>query len=996
MFTTGYRFRFYLNARHTMNINDPNCKIHPHTWEISLYIKKTGEGFVQFSQIEHEVGLYLSKYEGGFLNEIPPFDRIAPTMENVGEVFNEQIAEILYDISFLMESLEIGENPTRTFIVTNRTEVYNDRDLRGIREDKQIGQKQDIVENILSKVPVTQYEEPKPDAACEVAVVEEAPQKKSKNTKLLFLILSTAIVIVASIMTILWITRSGIYPWGSDSWYHLFKADFLYKQILAGNLYPLYTDVWYNGIEPLRYWAPLPHYIIAGFEFFTSGNVAWAYNVFMVFIFIFGAFGWILWGKKTGRNKLALVLALLWFFLPDNLRVLFSEGNNSRVVVDNIFPYLLLFVWGYLEKRSILRIIAIFLCMLIITFCHAMISAMVGVTIFIYVLIYGILEKKKVQAIEILIGVLLGVSAAGIWLYPALKGGLVASDAGAVLDLMKGLTYPVIDSLNPVLRLSNGSIFYFGISIFVISLAGTWLGDKKSKAGFIVTLLIFAGTARELVNVLAKIPMSQLFWMMRFTPLAMAAFFSGLLLWKKLRRGVLIIFIILIAIDCFISFTVLCHDSKMPQSIKNTLDTAINISTGRIALLDESEFGSFPNYYISNNDLNKNIGQVFGSGWQGAKTAPNLVWLNTALDKGCYPFLFDRIKELGADTIIIKRDKITDEKDFFQKALEAGYGRIKDTELCSILKLPVNYNFATTAKYEGLCIGGYSSNIALIFPQFEIGKDDTLDDYSENKLLNYKYVYLSGFKYKNKQKAEELVKKLSQEGVKFIIDLTGADSDLYSGRPSFLNVMAQPVDFYNNYPVLNMDNKNLKMAGMPKDNLNWNTLYLENLDNVKGKAEFQKQEMDFLGTKLNNNIVFIGFNLPFFALETEDSQAIGIMERAIGVRAFQTPKRELVKINIRNTSNSVSISSEKGNVVTGVANLDSFIGQSGKYEEEQNLILMDGKELKLKLIYPFFLQGIIISGIGVIGIIVLCVFIRKKNFNLNTTGKVTTKAGESL
>lgn len=98
---------------------------------------------------------------------------------------------------------------------------------------------------------------------------------------------------VASIFLYLHITSKGTYPWGSDSWYHLFKVHLLYESILSGNLYPLYTDLWYNGIQPLRYWAPLPYYILAGFEFLTGGNYAAAYNSFIIFVFLAGAAGWL-------------------------------------------------------------------------------------------------------------------------------------------------------------------------------------------------------------------------------------------------------------------------------------------------------------------------------------------------------------------------------------------------------------------------------------------------------------------------------------------------------------------------------------------------------------------------------------------------------------------------------------------------------------------------------------------------------------------------------
>ena len=48
------------------------------------------------------------------------------------------------------------------------------------------------------------------------------------------------------------------YPWSSDAWGHLIKAEYLAEQIGQGNYYPDLFPQWYNGQQMLRYYAPLP------------------------------------------------------------------------------------------------------------------------------------------------------------------------------------------------------------------------------------------------------------------------------------------------------------------------------------------------------------------------------------------------------------------------------------------------------------------------------------------------------------------------------------------------------------------------------------------------------------------------------------------------------------------------------------------------------------------------------------------------------------------
>ncbi|HHV98671.1 MAG TPA: hypothetical protein GXX36_03715 [Clostridiaceae bacterium] len=1095
MFIRKYKFKFYLNARHSINIDNRQCKVHPHTWEIVIYISKYGDSLTQFTEVENSIQKYLMKYEGELLNAVPPFDLIDPSMENIGDAIFLEIFPLVQNFGCQLEMLEISENPSRTYIVnlenaclntaqneinrmnriiqrgkfdagdtehvdklfTNKQGKFSDHvagkefekaggDIfrngpngKSEKADGNFGkanEKSDMANEGSYKSneasDEANYEKPEQvksekeedetngnvsDEAyghsCDEmtdgvhsnatgqqnayngqgqknadngqAVEDQDTNSSEKNSKCnksikpsKYVLICLAVILVASFSLIIWITKSGMHPWGSDTWGHLFKVELLADEIKSGNIYPLFSDLWYNGTQPFRYWAPLPYYLLFALRFIAGGNIILAYNIFIVFVFVAGALGWVLWGIKTGRHKLALVLALLWFILPDNLRVFFSEGNIPRIMVTTIFPYLMLGVWSYLENRNKKTLLLVFGCMFLITLCHAMISAMVGVIIFIYVFIYSCLFKKIRPSAEVLAAAVFGICMSGLWLYPALKGGMVSLNQETVIAAVKELTTPAAVSLNPILRLQGGKeLFYFGISVVAISIFGLVFGDRKSKIGFIIAMMIFACSTSELLPIVIKLPLSSLFWMWRFTPLALGVFFISLLEWKNLKKGVIAALIGIIVIDSAISFYSLAYNVNA-SSGKKEFDPAIKAATQSIAVLDISKYGSFPSYYIAFNDNNRSIGQVFGWAYQGARTAINTVWLNTALEKGWYNYLFDRCLEHGADTLIIEKGVIRDTGELLKAADTIGYKKIEETQSGIILKYPVDFTFGTKVEYKALGIGRYASNMAFIFPQFETGNSMYLDDYTGDKLLKYETVFLSGFKYRDKEKAENMVKNLSQKGVKFVIDMTGAPEDIYTSRASFLDVIAQPVEFTESYTPLDMGEEKIQTGPFPEEFERWRTLYLENLDASYGSTLFNNQSLNFLGTKSNENIVFVGLNLPYFVVETKDEQALKILEDIVGLKAYETPSRKVVKVNVEKDTDGLGIVSEEEGVVTNIAALDSFKNINGTYDEVHNLIRVEGGKLELKFVYNYFYEGLAMSIAGAL-CMVLFYFLILKN-----------------
>lgn len=114
---TYYKFKFYINARHSVTFNGRESNIHPHTWEVVVYFGSDTSDTLNFTEFEKELEKYFLNYEGKYINELDVFKDINPTMENIGKLLYNDIKKLLDNRSLYFNRVEISENPTRTYII---------------------------------------------------------------------------------------------------------------------------------------------------------------------------------------------------------------------------------------------------------------------------------------------------------------------------------------------------------------------------------------------------------------------------------------------------------------------------------------------------------------------------------------------------------------------------------------------------------------------------------------------------------------------------------------------------------------------------------------------------------------------------------------------------------------------------------------------------------------------------------------------------------------
>jgi 6-pyruvoyl tetrahydropterin synthase-like protein len=116
----GFKLKYRLNAKHSFSNDVKN--IHPHTFEISLLFEQLQpeKRIALYSSIDRIVENFLLRYQNQYLNDISPFNQLEPSIENMGDVFYEELKVIFYNEKLNLIQLEISETPLRVYLVSDR------------------------------------------------------------------------------------------------------------------------------------------------------------------------------------------------------------------------------------------------------------------------------------------------------------------------------------------------------------------------------------------------------------------------------------------------------------------------------------------------------------------------------------------------------------------------------------------------------------------------------------------------------------------------------------------------------------------------------------------------------------------------------------------------------------------------------------------------------------------------------------------------------------
>jgi 6-pyruvoyltetrahydropterin/6-carboxytetrahydropterin synthase len=105
----GYKYKFKFNASHYLDLEHPESA-HSHTFHMVFYIENASDLFVSYNEIEKYISSILNRYRGQCLNNIPSFNEVVPTLENICEVVYEEIDQYCISLGLNLVKIEISDN----------------------------------------------------------------------------------------------------------------------------------------------------------------------------------------------------------------------------------------------------------------------------------------------------------------------------------------------------------------------------------------------------------------------------------------------------------------------------------------------------------------------------------------------------------------------------------------------------------------------------------------------------------------------------------------------------------------------------------------------------------------------------------------------------------------------------------------------------------------------------------------------------------------------
>ena len=800
-------------------------------------------------------------------------------------------------------------------------------------------------------------------------------------------IVYVALIVSVSVMVVKIVSQNGTYPAGSDTMYHIYRGDYVYNSIKDGNWYPLYDYMWYNGVELMRYWAPLAAYFMAFCEMLAGGNMLIGYLIFVGIISVLGALSWLYIGIRMKRPVLGAFIGFIWFFMPNNLCALFVEGNLARSLSMIFLPLFIYEVSEYLKDRKVIRIPFAMISFILIALCHLGYAGMVALAVLVYCIVHMIEGYSKRAASDIVISILLSFMLIGVWLVASLNGGITSLDNS---ENMANFFQKIVYTLNPVDRITTDyAHFYFGLAAAILAVGGMFFGYKKSRAGFVTAIITLICTATAMYPVLKILPGSQYLWMLRFISIALCMILYSFLKWDTLKKPLIVFFCVLLVLDIVPSIPLITggldtisitkngvsintdNDSvwdRLDMQQDNTLiSKAQSITKQRIALLDDSSLGSMGAFLVS--DWNNAIPAAYGAGREAANTSTNIVRINRALADGNYYYVFDRCRELGNDTVLVRLSSLekygVSVKDMDMAAGASGYSVAGENVAYRLYHMDTYDNWGTISKYEVIGIGSGTPLISQSFPAVEETDSDNLNDYSYEQLSQYKQVILDGFTYDDKTAAEELVLRLSEAGVKVVIYADGIPQEKKTQSQEFLGVTCSDIVFKNGYPDMDTKLGVLYPDLFPKGYATWQTVYVTGLDNTWGSVMDNGLKLDFYGTVKNDNIIVCGLNLAYYYGVSADKSVGRLLSDMMDITSAQLPERTNIELKVEHDVNGITITSDYDNVNTSIAYHDIFVSDEwlGK---KNNLTYVRAGVTKIMFKIPYLWQGLCVSVAGLI------------------------------
>ncbi len=767
-----------------------------------------------------------------------------------------------------------------------------------------------------------------------------------------------SIVIAACVGFFLYV--SGLYLHGDAVYAQLYKLDQVAAAMREGALFPLYAENWYNGYEIFRYSPPTVYVIIVMISGIFGADFHISICIFYGIMAFVSMMGFFLFGVKQRKIVAAFFAGTAFLLLPSTFTAVVLEGSLDVVMGLALIPGILYFLYSFILWKNRLAILPFSVMMCLLVLSHYILAIAFGGVLAVYLIFYGMAVKEWKFETAAIGDILLLYVVMGYFLYPALSGGLLTRPHSSQWDVELSL----------------------GIPILAIAILGLITTDRKRFAGFFLTIIfcVLSFSVMEPVRKLISSPTLQRSYWYLISITAVLLF--TLLLWDRLRMLFLLIALCVMVGDGIPLILSLQEGEYALQDSEALIDDylladAVSWTDNRIALMDMATLGAFPQWYFSR----QGVDSMFGWDYENALTMRNQTSLNEAFFDGFYDYMFDRLLLYGNDTAVILKSLL--EQGAYENLTAAagrnGYEVVAENENVIVFKeTAVESAYGVITNYENLAIGESAYYISYIYPSFGSGASDCIDDYTIEELSKYHKLYLSGFTYRDKEKAENMLKELSVKGTEVYIDMQHIPINAVTGKNEFMGAYAQFVQFFEDFPVLENDNGNqFKLDFQAGRYSVWDTVYVSGCEDViKETAYEDKSHLVYWGQNHDPNVTFMGFNLVYYYLTTHNQDLKRFLDEAMALSSEDLPQPVIAPLQVERDVSRIIVRAQDDHVNCNIAGVDAL--ESDRIiAMQENLFVVNQGDTTLRIVQAGHGEGMFLSilGIVILGIMWIAIYV---------------------
>ena len=845
-----------------------------------------------------------------------------------------------------------------------------------------------------------------------------------RTNNALYLVAVVACYAAAAFGVGLILQSRAFFPTGADALTHLYKSQALLAGVQGGASGPVLDLMWDNGEQLLLSWPPLPVLVLAGCLALAQGSAVTAFALVSgIALLVSGATGAVM-GVKLRRRALGAVVGGLWFALPNNSYLLFVSGDIPATLALVLLPALIFCAWWWIQRRTPATLALISLIMAEMLLCQPADAALIACALGVYLVAYGIANRSVLPQFWVAGAAACGFLIACIWLAPSLGAGGTIGQGLKLAQPSAGNWAVLLDPVAYATQQGYGC--YVGLAALVLIVLGILTAPWKQVPAFATALVALIVAPFALGAAGGALAEYQL-WQLSLPVLASVVLgftLTGLALWGSIRIGLAAAFCAVFALGAvpgalgalsgsdganaqanawleaqttdqgrndgalwaaarLSELAGTHHPAHYPDALP-LLEEAKGLTSQRLSIVSGYGRADGLSYAASGKGLLARqaavppIALAQGADWESSTLAGSYRLLNEALEEGDYLYLFDRNVELGCDTVLVRTPAAEgfDSEELGRMdiaAQRAGY-RLADANssyrLYHLSGAPAS--FGSTAAFSAIAIGRSADATTLGFPSAVRGDSDVLDDYTFEELSAYQTVLVCSVDYRDQQTAEDLVRRLAENGTRVVVLADGIPENRTTHDRIFLGVRCNEITFNGGYPELDTIDGTELPDLFPLGTGAWRTVYLEGLDKVWGTIDESDlgHPLDFIGTVENDNIVFVGLNLTYYYSMTRNDFAGTLLSHALSLSPQELPKRTLQPVQMAQSDGSLSITAQTDSVATGLSWFDGL--ESDTASEHRGQVFVDTGTAQVKAVRPYAAAGTVLAlaGIVLLGLLV--------------------------